>query len=91
MLGDHSAAAGVGEAATGPVAAEVAAILGAARDRGFELDPRDHHSVDVSVAGLRIVGTVGPCADGPRPGPVTFTYSRGKPSHRLALWLDLLV
>ncbi len=84
-------AAALGEAATGPVASEVEAILGAARDRGYELDPRDHHSVDVSVAGLRIVGTVGPCAGGPRPGPVSFTYSRGKPSHRLALWLDLLV
>lgn len=84
-------AAALGEVATSPVAAEVEAILGAARARGYELDPRDHHPVDVSVAGLRIVGSVGPCADGPRPGPVTFTYSRGKPSHRLALWLDLLV
>ena len=84
-------AAALGEAATSPVAAEVEAILAAARDRGYELNPRDHHPVDVSVAGLRIVGSVGPCAGGALPGPVFFTYSRGKPSHRLALWLDLLV
>ncbi len=83
--------ASLGVAATTPVAADVEAILSAARHRGFELSPRDHHDVDVTVAGLRIVGSVGPCAGGPRPGPVTFTYSRGKPSHRLALWLDLMV
>ncbi len=84
-------AAALGDAATTPVAAEVDAILGAARARQIDLTPRIHHSVDIAVGGLRIVGTVGPCAGGSRPGPVTFTYSRGKPSHRLALWLDLLV
>ena len=70
---------------------EVAAMVDLANELGVELSPRDHHPIDISVSGLRIVGSVGPCADGPHPGPVTFTYSRAKPSHRLALWLDLLV
>ena len=61
------------------------------RDAWLRARPADHHPIDlVGRPACASSASVGPCAGGARPGPVTFTYSRAKPSHRLALWLDLL-
>ena len=62
-----------------------AAVLGA--ERGVP----EPVSVEVVLDdGTRVTGTV-PCAlPAPDPGPLRLTYSRMKPSHRLAAWLDLM-
>jgi exodeoxyribonuclease V gamma subunit len=83
--------AALGTAAVEAIRDEVSAIVAIAADLGIDLAPRDHHPIDIDVSGLRVVGSVGPCAPPPRPGPVASTYSRAKPSQRLVLWLDLLV
>ncbi len=47
--------------------------------------------VDVEIGDdMRIVGTVPLRLEAPEPGPARVQYSRVKPAHRLAVWLDLM-
>ncbi len=48
--------------------------------------------VEVDLAdGTRVVGTVAARPDGERPGPARIQFSKVRPRHRVAAWLDLLM
>jgi exodeoxyribonuclease V gamma subunit len=69
---------------------EVDRVLAVAATHPELLAAATSHTVDAQVAGVRLLGTVGACVAGGRPGPVRIEYRRDGPKLRLALWLDLL-
>jgi exodeoxyribonuclease V gamma subunit len=70
---------------------EVNALIDAARSRGLRPGPGEPYAIDVELPdGTRLVGSVLLRLDPSTPGPVRVNYSRTKPTHRVAAWLDLM-
>jgi exodeoxyribonuclease V gamma subunit len=66
-------------------------LLRAAEAAGLRRGAGTPVPVDVTLAdGTRITGTVLDRLDPQAPGPARVGYSRGRPEHHLAAWLDLL-
>ena len=74
------------------IADEVSALLTTAEKVGVRRPAPHAHPIDLRLSeDTHIVGSVGNCLDGDRPGPVRILYSRPKPKHQIRLALDLLV
>jgi exodeoxyribonuclease V gamma subunit len=73
------------------VDAEVSALIDAGRSRGLQPGAGEPYAIDAELPdGTRVVGTVLLRLDLATPGPVRLNYSRSKPVHRVAAWLDLM-
>lgn len=69
----------------------VESMVAAARRCGVGRGPAEPFEVEVDLAdGTRIVGLVPLRLPRATPGPARITYSRTRPTHRLAAWLDLM-
>jgi exodeoxyribonuclease V gamma subunit len=72
----------------------VQALLDTAHDAGMTPGPARPHPVDARLPdGTRVVGSVPLRLGGDgddASGPATLYYSRSKPTHRVAAWLDLM-
>ncbi len=80
------------EPALGELLGTVTALLDRADDVGFRRGQPDLFDVDVLLDdGTRVVGTVPLRLGGSHRGPARLQFSRVKPAHRLAAWLDLMV
>ena len=74
------------------IADEVSALLTTAEKVGVRRPAPHAHPIDLRLSeDTHIVGSVGNCLDGDRPGPLRILYSRPKPKHQIRLALDLLV
>jgi exodeoxyribonuclease V gamma subunit len=73
------------------VVAIVDELVGVAVAHGVRPDPGDVFEVEVELAdGTRIVGSVPLRLPPDSPGPARVFYSRSKPHHQVAAWLDLM-
>jgi exonuclease V gamma subunit len=74
------------------IADEVSALLTTAEQVGVRRSAPHAYPIDLRLSDdTHIVGSVGNCLDGDRPGPLRILYSRPKPKHQIRLALDLLV
>jgi len=74
------------------LSAEVAGLLACADRADVRRPATLAHPIDLTLPdGTHIVGSVGGCLEGGRPGPVRILYSRPKPKNQIRLALDLLV
>ncbi len=76
------------------IAEEVAAMLTTAERYGVRCRNEDRvaHDLDVTLpGGIRLVGSVDGCIDGPAPGPVRVAFHRARPKQEISLAIDLLV
>ncbi|MDH4147318.1 MAG: exodeoxyribonuclease V subunit gamma, partial [Acidimicrobiia bacterium] len=81
----------LGESYADELLGEVAGLWALAAELGVDLPAEHTHDVDVTLdAGTRIVGAVGGCVDGVRPGPVVVAYQRPNDGITLQLWIQLL-
>lgn len=84
------------EAASQPkmaeISQEVSAMLTMAQRYDVGRPALIAHPIDLLLpTGIRLVGSVNGCIDGPRPGPVRIAYHRDRPKAEISLALDLLV
>jgi hypothetical protein len=81
----------LGEALIAELSATVALLVDEGERRGFRPGPASERFIDVELSDrTRIVGSV-PCRlQPPSIGPANILYSRAKPFHRTAAWLDLM-
>jgi exonuclease V gamma subunit len=71
---------------------DVSELLASAENIGVRRPAPHAHPIDLRLSeDTHMVGSVGNCLDGDRPGPVRILYSRPKPKHQIRLALDLLV
>ena len=82
----------LGDAKVADVVEKVDALVALARRHGLVDGHVESHPVEVVLDdGTRVVGTVEGALPPATPGPARITYSKAKPIHRLAAWLDLVV
>jgi len=82
----------LGDLALATLTDTVEGLVAEARHRGVVPGPALPFAVDVELPdGTRIVGSVPLRLPSASPGPVRQYYSRYKPTHRVAAWLDLMV
>ena len=81
----------LGDAKVAELVEIVDRLMGVAGEHGFRSGPGESHRVDVALGdGTRIVGSVLGRLDPATPGPARVQFTRAKPEHRVAAWLDLM-
>ncbi len=81
----------LGERAVADLRAEVDELATAAGAAGVVTGPPEPYEVSVDLpGGVRVVGSVLLRLGGAHRGPAHVSYSRLKPEHRVAAWLDLM-
>ena len=81
----------LGEAAVRDLIASVDELRTAALDLGFQSGPGEPVLITVDLGdGTKLSGTVTSHLEAAAPGPARVQFTRPKPAHRLAAWLDLV-
>jgi exodeoxyribonuclease V gamma subunit len=81
----------LGESFISEIEQSVARLVGEAMASGWQRAAAVDHPIDVDLGhGLRIVGSVPGHLAAPDCGPARIMFTRGKPVHRVAAWLDLM-
>jgi exodeoxyribonuclease V gamma subunit len=81
----------LGDLAVSSLDATVDDLVATARRLGLQPGPAEPFPVDATLPdGTRVVGSVPRRRHPSTPGPVRLFYSKAKPIHRVASWLDLM-
>jgi exodeoxyribonuclease V gamma subunit len=81
----------LGEAAVGELIASVDELHSAALDLGYQPGPGEPMLISVDLGdGTKLTGTVTSHLDTAAPGPARVEFTRPKPAHHIAAWLDLV-
>jgi exodeoxyribonuclease V gamma subunit len=81
----------LGDAAIETLGATVDDLVTTARRLGMRSGSTESYPVDATLPdGTRVVGSVQGRLEPATPGPVRLLYSKSKPTHRVASWLDLM-